>query len=88
MWDLVGKLWNVPVYRLLGGATRDRIRVYNKNTPFLYYHDSLRVTISKREELPLSRLASPCYSLCDAIGVVRVVGRDLVVPPDDIIAIA
>lgn len=29
LWDLVGKLWNVPIYRLLGGPTRDRIRVYH-----------------------------------------------------------
>lgn len=28
LWDLTGKLWNVPVYRLLGGPCRDRIRVY------------------------------------------------------------
>ncbi len=29
LWDLAGKLWDVPVYRLLGGPTRDRIRVYH-----------------------------------------------------------
>ncbi|MFT7643742.1 MAG: galactonate dehydratase [Pirellulaceae bacterium] len=29
LWDLTGKLWKVPVYRLLGGPTRDRIRVYH-----------------------------------------------------------
>lgn len=29
LWDLVGKLWNVPIYCLLGGPTRDRIRVYH-----------------------------------------------------------
>jgi galactonate dehydratase len=29
LWDLAGKLWKVPVYRLLGGPTRDRIRVYH-----------------------------------------------------------
>lgn len=29
LWDLAGKLWNVPIYRLLGGPTRDRIRVYH-----------------------------------------------------------
>ena len=29
LWDLAGKLYGVPVYRLLGGPTRDRIRVYH-----------------------------------------------------------
>ncbi|MBM3787214.1 MAG: mandelate racemase/muconate lactonizing enzyme family protein [Acidobacteria bacterium] len=29
LWDLLGKTLNVPVYQLLGGATRDRIRTYN-----------------------------------------------------------
>ena len=28
LWDLAGKALNVPVYRLLGGKFRDRIRVY------------------------------------------------------------
>jgi galactonate dehydratase len=28
LWDVTGKLWGVPVYRLLGGPCRDRIRVY------------------------------------------------------------
>lgn len=28
LWDLTGRFWGVPVYRLLGGPTRDRIRVY------------------------------------------------------------
>ena len=29
LWDLVGKWWREPVYRLLGGPCRDRIRVYH-----------------------------------------------------------
>ncbi|HZP83489.1 MAG TPA: galactonate dehydratase [Chthonomonadaceae bacterium] len=29
MWDILGKALGVPVYQLLGGAVRDRIRVYS-----------------------------------------------------------
>ena len=28
LWDIAGKLWNVPVYRLLGGPCRDKVWMY------------------------------------------------------------
>jgi galactonate dehydratase len=28
LWDIKGKIYGVPVYKLLGGPTRDRVRVY------------------------------------------------------------
>ena len=30
LWDITGKCYGVPIYKLLGGPTRDRVRVYGK----------------------------------------------------------
>jgi L-alanine-DL-glutamate epimerase-like enolase superfamily enzyme len=34
LWDIAGKAFGVPVYKLLGGKIRDRVRVYNGNVRF------------------------------------------------------
>lgn len=34
LWDIAGKAANVPVYKLLGGKIRDKVRCYNGGIPF------------------------------------------------------
>src|SRR5687768_636592 len=33
LWDITGKAYGVPVYQLMGGPTRDRVRVYGSPNP-------------------------------------------------------
>src|SRR5262249_53488031 len=36
LWDLFGKATNQPVYQLLGGLTREKIRIYNTCARYRY----------------------------------------------------
>jgi len=57
LWDLTGRLWGVPVYRLLGGPCRDRIRVYHTHRalkvgpPHTYEHASDPADLAKIVEI-------------------------------------
>ena len=49
LWDIKGKALNVPVYQLLGGACRDRVRVYSwvgGDRP----HDVAQAALEKQQE--------------------------------------
>jgi galactonate dehydratase len=39
LWDLFGKVTNQPIYQLLGGAFRERVRTYNTCAGYYYVRD-------------------------------------------------
>lgn len=43
LWDLAGKAYGVPVYQMLGGKYRDRVRLYADTTGFDDPHEFARV---------------------------------------------
>jgi L-alanine-DL-glutamate epimerase-like enolase superfamily enzyme len=47
LWDLVGKAYGVPVYQLLGGKYRDRIRLY-ADTPTSTKDDTAELRLAQR----------------------------------------
>ncbi len=56
LWDLAGKAYNVPVYQMLGGKFRDKIRIYADTTESKdpkVYAERMRV---RKEEMGLTWL--------------------------------
>jgi galactonate dehydratase len=46
LWDLFGKVSDQPVYQLLGGPSRERIRTYNTCAGYRYVRDAPRQEVS------------------------------------------
>ena len=55
LWDIKGKYYNIPVYEMLGGSVRDRVRMYGHLKPTGHpgdfpISDMLRITDRRLEE--------------------------------------
>jgi len=94
-WDIVGKALGKPVYRLLGGAVRDRIKAYAngwytvERTPDEFHHAATRVIDKGYRALKLDPFGAGYYELertekSKAIALVEAV-RDAVGPDTDIL---
>jgi galactonate dehydratase len=95
LWDITGKWFNVPVYQLIGGAVRERVRLYantwflGARTPEEYAERAQAVTATgwdaiKFDPLPGSLLAASRQELRSAVEKVRSV-REAVGPDVDIL---
>ena len=68
-WDIVGKATSQPVYRLLGGAVRDRIKAYAngwytvERTPAEFHEAARRVIARGYRALKLDPFGSGAYEL-------------------------
>lgn len=68
-WDIIGKATNQPVYRLLGGAVRDRVKAYAngwytvERTPQDFHAAALRVTAKGYRALKFDPFGAGMYEL-------------------------
>lgn len=59
LWDITGKCYGVPVHRLMGGPTRDRVRIYG--TPGKNGVTALKVRPGSNTRLPFKYNEGPLF---------------------------
>ncbi len=74
LWDLAGKAASMPVYRLLGGKVRDRVKVYrwaggNNNAPGAAAEEAARVVAEGARAIKMN--ACPPLAAIDTYGGIR-----------------
>ena len=82
LWDIKGKFYNTPVYELLGGKCRDKLKVYSwvggdrpsdikKGVQDLYASGCMAVKMNGTEEMHYIDSFEKIQAVCERVSIIR-----------------